>query len=197
AGRQRRPAGRVASGQTEVAPAPAARTQRRERRLAVVVAGEALVQPRLLELVRAHERVPELVAGLVDGHALGALERRRREAAGAAGEQRRVLHAARARRPGRVDHRDLRVRVGRGPGAVVAQRDPRRLDVTLAQVRVLRLQQQADGARRITRVLEAALAVEEAPAGRPGEVVHVLLHEAQRLGAVAVFPPLLLAARPA
>ena len=58
--------------------------------------------------------------------------------------------------PGGIHHRDLRVRVGRRPRAVAAQRDPRRLDVALGQVLVLGLHEQADVHRRIARRLEAA-----------------------------------------
>jgi hypothetical protein len=52
-----------------------------------VVAVEALVEPGLLELVVAHQPVPELVAALVDGDALRALERAAGTACRAAGEE--------------------------------------------------------------------------------------------------------------
>ena len=99
------------------------------RRLLVVIAVEALVEPGLLELVGADEQVPELMAALVDGDALGALQRGRREDGGAAREQRRVFHAARRRAPGGIDDGELVVGIRRRPGAVAAQRDLRGLDV--------------------------------------------------------------------
>ena len=147
---------------------------------------EALVEPGLLELVVRDEAVPELVAGLVDGDALGALQLGRGEDGGAAGEERRVLHAPRGRAPGRVDHRDLGVGVGRRPGAVGPQRDLRGLEVAIGEVRVLGLHEQADVHRRVAGVLEARAPLEEAPARGPREVVDVLLDEAEGLGPVGV-----------
>ena len=184
--RARRPArplaarGRVAA---EVATAPALGPERVVGGLRRHVGVEALVEPGLLELVVRDEAVPELVAGLVDRHALRALQLRRGEDGGAAGEEGRVLHAPRGRAVGRVDHRDLGVGVGRRPRAVGAERDLRGLEVALGEVRVLGLHEEADVHRRVAGVVEARVPLEEAPARRPREVVDVLLHEAEGLGA--------------
>ena len=183
AGGHHRPGRAQAAGQRagpEVAPAPGPRPQGQLRGLLVVVAVEALVEPGLLELVVAHEPVPELVPALVDGHALGALEGARRVDGGAAREERRVLHPSRGRGPGGVHDRDLGVGVGRAPGTVAPQGDLRGLDVAGGQVLVLGLHEQADIHRRIAGIVEAVLALAVAPAGRPGEVVDVVLVEMER-----------------
>ena len=80
------------------------------------------VHPCVFELVVAHHPVPELVAGLVHRDAFGRVRRARRQPARAGGEERRILHAARAALVGRIDDRDVAVRIGAVPFAVVPQR---------------------------------------------------------------------------
>ncbi len=135
AGRHERPAdaGAAALVEAEEAAAPGLGPERVVGRLRRHVGVEALVEPRLLELVVRHEPVPELVPGLVDRDALGALQLLGREPGGAAGEERRVLHPARGRVERRVHHGDLRVGIGRRPGAVGPQRDLRGVQVALAE----------------------------------------------------------------
>ena len=117
---------------------------------------EALVHPRVLELVVADDAVPELVAALVDGHALGRRDLAGSEPPRAGREQRRVLHAARAALPGGIDDRDVAVRVGAEPGAVVAQRGARGIEVAIGLRRVLGLQEQPHLDRRQRRRARSA-----------------------------------------
>ena len=177
----------AAEGQrAEVAPAPALRSEGEPRGLLLVVLVEPLVEPGLLELVGADEAVPELMAALVDGHRLRALQHAGSDDGGAPREERGVFHAARGRVPGRVHHGDVRVGVGRRPGAVAPQRDLRGLEVARGQVRVLGLDEQPDVHRRIARLLEPIDALDEPPARHPCEVVDVVLVVVERARAVGV-----------
>ena len=156
---------------------------------------EPFVQPRVLELVVAHQAVPELVAGLVDGDVLRILDLRRRQPARARREQRRVLHAAGAALPGRIDDRDVAVRIGPEPLAVVLQRRPRRREMPVGLRRDARAAAAGAVRSRQRRVLEGRRLHDVVRAGRPHEIVDVFLHVAMRGRALGRVVPLALAPR--
>ena len=108
-----------------------------------------------------------------------------REPARAGGEQRRVLHAAGAALERGIDDRDVAVRIGAEPLAVVLQRRARRVEVALGLRRVLGLEQQPHLDRRQPRMLEARGPHEVVRARRPREVVDVVLVVAVGRRAVA------------
>lgn len=90
---------------------------------------EALVHPGMLDFVGGDDAVPELVTGLVNGHAVGLLTAHGRPPQCTRREERRILHAAgaaalRARVEDRdgIDNRDVRVRIRAIPAAVTLQR---------------------------------------------------------------------------
>ena len=188
--RHHRPAacGRRGRSRRRSSVAPALGAERVVGRLRRHVAVEALVEPGLLELVVGHEPVPELVPGLVDRDALRALQllrgaRRRRRPVNSVG----YSMPPGGRAPGRVDHRDLRRR-DRAPTRCrrCAARSswPRGSDRRGARARAAASRRIVH--RRVAGVVEARAPLEEAAARGPGEVVDVLLHEAEGLAAVRV-----------
>ena len=128
----------------------------------------------MLELVVAHEPVPELVAGFVHGHAFRCRATGRREPARSTREQRGILHPARTALEGGIDDGDVPVGVGPPPLPVVAQGRAGGLEVTAVLAGVLALQEEPHLHGRQRRVLESGTVLDEVGAGRPGEVVHVV-----------------------
>src|SRR5262249_60154307 len=106
----------------------------------------------------------------------------------AGGEQRRVFHAAGAALKRRIDNRDVTVRVGAEPLAVVLQRRARGIEMPFSLTLVLRLQQQAhlDGGQRW--MFEAGGSDEVIGARGPREIVDVLLIEAVHRVTAVVAP---------
>ena len=135
---------------------------------------EALVHPRVLELVGRDDAVPELVAGFVHRDALRLRHRPRRQPSRARGEEHRILHAAGAALPGGIDHGDVPVGIRTEPLAVVAERGARRVEVPLRLADVLGLEQQAHRHVRQPFVGEPLDALHVVGARRPGEIVDVL-----------------------
>ncbi len=167
------------------------------QRLVLRVRVEPLVEPTGFELVVRDEPVPELMAGLVDRHALRSLHRRAREHARAGREKRGILHpAGSTASPRGIDAGDVFVGVFAPPQAVEKERRARRLEVASSLRNVLGLQEhrhrhvaqphlvlRAIERQRDTRdlvgepcrpcgVVKRVLILHVVPIGGPREVVH-------------------------
>ena len=150
------------------------------------VSVEAFIHPRVLEFVGRHHAVPPLMTGLVRDRHLRRLPRARRDVAGAAGEEGRVLHAVGLALEGRVNHRGVAIRIRAEPLAVALQRRFGRREVAVFLSAVFRQKQEAHLDRREGRVRERPLQIDVVGAGRPREIVHVLLLVAVGRGPVAI-----------
>ena len=101
-------------------------------------------------------------------------------------EQGGILHPARFALKRWIDDGEVTKGIGAKPGAVAAQCAAGRCEVTLGLSEMLRLNEQSYLHRRKTGLIEQCGSFDEVRARGPGKVVHVLLHEAVRGGAVLV-----------
>ena len=153
---------------------------------------EPLVHPPVFEFVAADHPVPPLVPGLVNGHAFRSQAARHDQPPCPRREERRVFHPVRIALVGGIDDGDVAVGIGAEPLAVVLQRISRRVEVPFGLGGVLRLEQEAHLHRRQGGMLEARRSLQIVGAGRPREVVDVLLVVAMRrrvVGVVAAVAP--------
>ena len=100
---------------------------------------DAFIEPREMDLVVGDEAVPELVAHFVDDHVFRIVAVARRQPARSTREDGRILHPLRLALIRRIDDRQLRIRVGAEPFAVIFQRRGRGGEVALGEVFVLGL----------------------------------------------------------
>ena len=113
----------------------------------------------------------------------------------AGGEERRVLHAIGLASPDRIDDRDVPVRIGAEPFAVMPKRRPRAVEVTRRLRDVFGLQHETHVNRRQAGMLETLPPFDVVGARRPREIVNIFLVVPVRRRPVRIVGAFALAAR--